>query len=1352
MRRLLPNRKGVLQTGCWTLAIGLYFFIAAAAQPIEFPQPEVISDRQGLPQAFVSAIVQDRQGFIWMATRDGLCRYDGNRFKIFQHETSGRPSLSFNGVAALTIDHQNRIWIGTIRGGIDVFDPLKEAFTSFTNQPAFQTVLDSSDFPDNTFHRLEYLKFFRDRQDNFWLWYENSGLVRVSLKKKQITRYKHNPADSASLPSNGVNAVTEDRQGMIWIATASGLSRLDLKTNQFRHYRPNLEQPGPNAKSIPEPYIANVVAQPNGDLLLASLWHITVFSPATGQFRSYRLPEQGQSPNSNKWRKMQIVTDSRGNQYFDQFSVLFRFNEQDGPRAVAHFPHNQECISLFMDRSDVLWMGTNGSSVHKYDLRALPFRAQPYRANFVQDIVTEGLKLPVAQVPATLAKPDPYKFRYTYDGQGDLWINAGSWPFYRIERQNQKLTAVLKPHPDNGDEAVAIPLASDPDGNVWFTQDSLAGWYNKNREQWHRFPWQIPSTVSGQVLQVVVDRKALWLATELQGLVRLDRETGRSTHYRHQPNDSTSLSSNSLFCLFQDPDDPDRLWVGTFGSGLCMFDKRTGQSRRLTVADGLPNNTIYSAMPDRHGYLWIGTNKGLCRLNRRTFQTYTFTRDDGLVSNEFNRFHFLQGADGRILMGGLEGMTSFYPDQLRLDIFKPKVEITGLQINNQPVQPGPDSPTGALPAQAVTELTLPHDRNFLTIEFAALQFNRLGKNRYRYRLVGIDPGWVETARPEAIYTDLQPGQYTLELNTANTSGVWSPHIRSLGLTIRPPFWATWWAYGLYTLAVFGMAFGLIQVYLNRLRLRQSILLQQREAEQLREVDEMKTRFVTNITHEFRTPLTLILSPTEQMKRELPDPKNQRRLSSIEKNANQLLRLINQLMDLSKLEANVMTIHETRGDLTFFVQEVLQPFEDQIKAKRIRLIFTSQLDHDYWFDADKLERVVNNLVANATKFTPADGTITVDLQPDVFAEKPGVTLTVYDTGPGISASHLPRIFDRFYQIETQSETGIPLNPHQEGTGIGLSLVKELVERQDGRIRVDSTEGQGTAFTVWLPYRKIPTNEPVPALQETELPVVDPIPTPDESPRILLVEDNDDLAGFIAESLPAHYQVFRTSNGVEGFEKAVELIPDLIISDVLMPVQAGPEMDGYTLCEKLKENRHTSHIPVVLLTAKASVDSRLAGLSRGADDYITKPFHVRELQLRIGNLLERQRRLRDRIRLELSRPGPPGAVVKPAETDPFLQQVMALAEANLDNSAFGVDQLSQLTQMSRMSLYRKLKTLTGLSTGDFIRLYRLKRSTQFLSEGRSVTESAYLVGFETVAHFSKTFRDYYHISPSQFISQP
>jgi signal transduction histidine kinase/DNA-binding response OmpR family regulator len=1044
---------------------------------------------------------------------------------------------------------------------------------------------------------------------------------------------------------------------------------------------------------------------------------------------------------------MHIVTDSRGNHYFSQYNILFRFNEKDGPQVMTHLSVNRECISLFMDRSDVLWMGTNGASVYKYDLRALPFQTQFYRTNFVQDLLIDGLKIPAAQVPAHFAQSYPYAFRYAYDGQGDLWFNAGSWPFYRLTKQTQKLTAVSAPGPDFRLKSPVISLATDPDGKVWFFQDSLAGWYDKTRQRWERFPRRISPSVSDQVLQVVVDNKALWLATESRGLFRVDRRTGRSTNYVHKRNDPTSLSSNSLFCFFPDPDDPNRLWIGTFGSGLCVFDKRTGRSRRLTVADGLPNNAIYSAMPDQHGYLWIGTNKGLCRMDRRTFKTYTFTRDDGLLSNEFNRFHFLQRADGRIMMGGLEGMTSFYPNQLSLDVFKPAVEITGLQINNQPIKPGPDSPTGGLPAQAVTELTLPHDQNFLTIEFAALQFNRLGKNRYRYRLVGIDPDWVETSRPEAIYTDLQPGHYTLQLNAANTSGIWSSIIRPLDLTIRPPVWATWWAYGLYALAVFGIALGLMHVYLNRLRLRQSILLNQREAEQLRAVDEMKTRFVTNITHEFRTPLTLILSPTEQMKRELPDPKNQRRLSAIEKNASQLLRLINQLMDLSKLEANLMAIHEIRGNPTVFVQECLQPFEDQAKAKGVQLTFTSQIDGDYWFDTDKLERVVNNLVANATKFTPSGGTITVDLQPDESDEKPGLTLTVSDTGVGISADHLPRIFDRFYQIETQSKTHIPQSPQQEGTGIGLSLVKELVERQGGQIRVDSTEGQGTTFTVWLPYRKAQVNDSVPGLREMESPLVDPETITDEPPQILLVEDNDDLADFIAESLPAHYHVFRTSNGVEGFEKAVEQIPDLIISDVLMP-----EMDGYTLCEKLKENRYTSHIPVVLLTAKSSVDSRIEGLSRGADDYITKPFYVQELQLRVGNLLERQRRLRDRIRLDLSRPGPSGASEKPAEIDLFLQQVMALMEANLDNSAFGVDELGQLTQMSRMSLYRKLKTLTGMSTGDFIRLYRLKRSTQFLTEGRSVSETAYLVGFETLAHFSKTFRDYYQISPSQFISQP
>jgi diketogulonate reductase-like aldo/keto reductase/DNA-binding response OmpR family regulator/nitrogen-specific signal transduction histidine kinase len=526
-------------------------------------------------------------------------------------------------------------------------------------------------------------------------------------------------------------------------------------------------------------------------------------------------------------------------------------------------------------------------------------------------------------------------------------------------------------------------------------------------------------------------------------------------------------------------------------------------------------------------------------------------------------------------------------------------------------------------------------------------------------------------------------------------------------------------------------------------MQQSMALKEHEAEKLRELDAMKTRFFANVTHEFRTPLTLILSPTKQMLGENLEARFRHRIATIERNARQLLQLINQLMDFSKLEANMMTVNESRGNLNNCIEQWLQAFYDKAANSGIRINFESQFHGDCWFDAAKLEQIVTNLVSNALKFTPSGGQIRVELQL-ANTESTEFVIKVTDTGIGIPADKVTLIFNRYYQIDHPSAQ-MPGQNAQPGTGIGLALVKELVDCQKGTIQVNSQEGKGSVFTVRLPCRPVLSIETRPETSPLT-PEIDGKKTEevaDEAVLILLVEDNLELAEFIAESLPKQYRVQHVLNGVEGLQQSIDRMPDLIISDVMMPL-----MDGYSLCRNLKADLRTCRIPVILLTAKSSYDSRIEGLSLGAEDYITKQFHVQELQLRVRNLLDSKRRLRDRILVDLNRPGPLTTPEPADKTDPFLQRITSLLESNLDNSAFGVEDLLALTQMSRMSLYRKLKTLTGMSTGDFIRLYRLKRSTQFLNDGHSVAETAYLVGFETPSHFSKIFREHYQVSPSQF----
>ncbi len=1089
--------------------------------------------------------------------------------------------------------------------------------------------------------------------------------------------------------------------------------------------------------------------------------------PRTGSVRTYP-----HSAAKAFWHNHNIVSDRQGNVYFNQGSLFCRFTDREGVEILKNRGSGDQPsfgTRLWLDRSEVLWEGTRGVGIRKYDLSPNPFRATPYRDSFYADLRRElGIENP--DDPTSPLHPqselNSYQFRYTLDKRGYLWFNVGSSDIRQFDPQTKRLVDRSLPvtFRDRGTEGIPCPLATDPDERVWAAHDSLVWYFDDASARWLAFPHRIPRQRTSRVLMFTVDRQALWLATAERGLWRLDRQTGQLRQYAHQPGNPRSLSNDALLCLSGDPDDPNRLWIGTFSSGLCAFDKQTGYFRRFTVADGLPNNVIYSVIPDAQGYLWMGTNKGICRLDRSTFATTIYTQAHGLQANEFNRFHWLHLPDQKVIMGGLEGITSFYPAQVGTDTYDPPVELTQLFIGNQPADP---SLTDSLPPQALRSLTLAHDQNFITAEFAALQYNRPNNNRYRYRLAGLEEEWKETARPVATYTNLPPGDYVLLMNASNTTGRWSTQMRRLVLTIRPPWWATWWAYGLYVLAVAGLLWWGSRLYLNRLRLRQTLALreerlalqeqtltlqeremnlQEQQAEQLRAVDAMKSDFFANVTHEFRTPLTLILGPTEQLHQELGDPGHQRRLSTISRNARQLLGLVNQLLDFSKVEAGALSVVEVRGNLRDFVGRTVNSFGDAAREKAIALGYQpGAVTGDYWFDAEKLERILYNLLANALAHTPADGRVNVRLAP----QENDVEITVQDTGTGIPADQLPHIFDRYYQVEDESSAGT-------GTGLGLALVNELVNLQKGKISVTSEVGRGTSFVIELPYHPVRSDALKVQLthQESngqgfkeeglEKKPDSPKPSNEKLPLILVVEDNDELANYVTENLATDYRVERAADGQQGWEMALVEWPDLILSDVMMP-----GMDGYELCQKLKTDLRTSHIPVLLLTAKASLDSRLEGLERGADDYLPKPFHVAELRLRIRNQLAQQQRLRQQLRTELGQSAEDPAEQAETETsDLFLRRLYALLDEHLDDPELNVEHLLEPMGMSRSTLQRKLKVLTDLSPAEVIRLYRLKQAAKYLRQGMSVAETAYQVGFKTPSHFSRMFRAQYQIAPAKF----
>lgn len=1330
---LSPPGKNLSPT-CYSrifLLLVLLIFLSLSALPAQsplLPEPEHITDRQGLPQAFVSSIVQDNKGFIWMATMDGFCRYDGNRFKVFQPVNSDSTGLSGPDVVGIKIDHNGKLLIET-QEHLDLFDLQSETFFNLSRQPFYK----------EHFKKLPTV-VYPDRHQRIWL-SNHEGLSVIDIKTGDINTYQHQQGNPHSLSNDRINTIVEDHKGTIWVGTeGGGLNKLDEKTGRFKHY---LSLPGVPG-TLPDNNITGLYSQPDGQLFIVFPEHVALLEPDSERIKSYRIKPFQISENNKRQTKVPIAADSKGNLFFSQYENMYCFNEGEGVTGILSKKSiSTGILSIHIDRSDVLWVGTSGSGVYKYNLKANAFHTRAYIRNFHSDLLKNIIGVPRDQIPLFSPTTSSFYFRYTLDGLSRIWFNVGSSPFHYIDPTTQKITKVPLPVSFRNEyPSTPVPLATDPDGQVWVLYDSLAMWYDEPEKNWQIFPHliQLSGSEDGpirawnqtHVIEIVVDRAYLWVATDKEGLYRIDRQTGKTKHFASDPHDKTSLSSDLLFCLFDDPDDPDILWIGTFGSGLCRFSKSTGKSMIFDINNGLPNNVIYAAIPDQEGNIWIATNRGLCRMNRKTFEKRLFTTEDGLLADEFNRFHFIQQPDDRISLGGLEGITSFYPKEIMNDTYQPEVEITGIRVNNIPVNPKNSSLTDSLPLQLLKEIKLKHDENFLVIEFAGLQYNSYKNLKYRYKLEGLDQKWNDVERAEAVYTNLSPGRYTLQLNSANTAGVWSPHVRTLSIIISPPWWASWWAYIIYFIIALYIGYALIRLYLK-----------EKETEQLHLLDELKTRFFSNITHDFRTPLTLILGPAQQLKTLTADHTNAGRslgyIDVIERNATQLLHLVNQLLDLSKVESNAMQVEAARGKLVPFIQHLVSSFRAQAEEQQIPLKFHQSNiseEQQYVFDAGKLERILYNLISNALKFTEKGGEV------DIFLTQAdhGVTITVQDTGCGIQARKLPNIFDRFYQI------GVAQNFQQQGSGIGLALVKELVELQQGRIEVSSKVESGTTFHIFLPYRLAESTDL--KLKETEAGHTLPQNSGRnnkslQQPGILIVEDNQELATFIAECLPASYVTTLAGNGEEAFNSALTVFPDLIISDVMMPV-----MDGYTLCRKIKEDLRTSHIPVILLTAKISHESKITGLTYGADDYLTKPFHYEELHLKVQNVLENMKRQRDWIRSQIALPETRLLEEASEKINPFLQKFFGLLEEHLDDTSFGIEDMIAELGMSRMTLFRKIKTLTGYSTSDLIRNYRLNRAAELLKEGITISETAYKVGFNSLAYFSKCFKDLYQITPSEF----
>ena len=1436
----------VFKTALLKTAVPVFLLTFCLRSPLYAQTAELkfdrISGELGLSQNLITCLMQDRQGFLWVGTKDGLNRFDGYQFTVYQHDAYDSTSLSHNFVTTLLEDREGRLWVST-RNGLNLFDRDREVF--------HRSLPDSAN-PNSVSHAFVRRIVENSRESRggeIWV-ATGGGLNKIvlpagarSFAEASYTHFRRDPNNPNGPGSDNFSQLAVDGQGVVWAATRRDIYKLAPLDGGYADPAGLVQSTGQNAYQVsrfdidpPDPEWKKLLEdESNLDLYLlypsrdGGIWiwagaGLIRRESETGELRYFNLLHE--RPPDFSWT---LYEDRAGVVWIGFEGGLGRFDPGTDHYAFygheSGSPHSlpQSGVNAILeDAGGVLWLGSNGNGLFRHDPKAERFaqyftppdaagkgKISLWRGNSLRAIceTSDGaLWLGTAdrkffrldRTTGAISQPPPAEWRVVYsmlqDKSGALWIGS-SMGLFRMEWQDGASGQIdyFEPEPEDpkgvGTDWV-YKVFEDRDGEIWIATHEKFSRLDRKTGKFVSYRYVAPDPGAEQESAFTFihqDRGgAFWLGTA-DGLLRFDHRTGSFKRCRNDPQDRASLSHNVVRTICEDPLEPEKiLWLGTAGGGLNRFDMTTEKFTHFTVDDGLPDMVIYAILSDNDNNLWMSTNHGLSRFNPRTNTFKNFDVNDGLQDNEFNSGSYFKSPSGELFFGGINGFNAFYPEDIRGNPHAPPIALTGFQIFNKPVAIGGDSPLTASISQT-TALTLRHDQKVFSFEFAALDYTDPAKNRYAYKMENFDPDWQQAGTSRsATYTNLDPGEYVFRVKGANNDGVWNEEGASLNITILPPWWRTWWAYSFYVLFSLTALYVLRRFEQNRTRLKNRARMERIEAEKLRELDSMKSRFFANISHEFRTPLTLIMGQIDSLRPLFKDPALKTRLEMAFRNSRLLLRLINQLLDLSQLEAGRMKLKAVSGNVVPLLRSLTLSFESLAYQKRIDLHFNNtpdviEIDHE----PEKIERIMHNLLSNAFKFTPEGGRISVQLsvisdQLLVNSDQPldkslntnhYLQITVRDSGVGISAEHLPHIFDRFYQADNSATR----DPAYTGTGIGLALTKELVELHGGEISVTSEEGFGTTFTVQFPvssgqysessdqFSVISDQPQAPeSLPKTDAPFsqhAEPIDAPplaeSREPKvsgqkpttgeeiILIVEDNEDVRAYLREHLKADFQVFGARDGEEGLAKALELTPDLVITDVMMP-----KMDGYALSKQLRGDEKTSHIPIIMLTARAEETDKIAGLEIGVDDYLTKPFSPNELQARVRNLIALRKRLRERFSGT--------TLIKPSEVtvasvdQKFLERLQEIVEANMENEDFDLQTLSAKTGMSERQLERKLKALIGQTPNQFVRSMRLQRAKQLLEQNAgTVSEIAYMVGFNSIPYFSKVFRKAFGKPPSEYL---
>ena len=1311
----------------WILCILLILHSSARSQEIISNQ-QVFKVGDGLPQSFITGILQDKSGFIWISTSDGLARYDGRSFKTFSKQKDDPKGLHSSVISLLLPNGPDHFMIVYDGGLVADFNPINfEIKNAAVNIPLqIHGVL------------LSNLKNEKNKTDNINLFYTNGYGKGINAFDLNTGKIKYYGVLNKTLVNDTIIGITRDAKGTFYLLTPQGLNFSNNGLQDFEfiaHQAP---------KETLNNYFKDVIQMPDKSFAMISGNKLFLIDPFKNKNTEIKIP--GGDAKVRRFERLMGI-DNNGKLYFEYNGSIFRLEKNNKLETLwtNNINPNLRITTCFIDKTDVLWVSVDAQGLIKKNLLTAPFHSFNYKNDFFIDIY-EKIGISNNKLPQKWLSDKIATYLYYNSYQDSILYLIHST--LKSENDNAFFwqNGILKPLPQLPKKRISLlrGIATNNAGEIWTTDIQNWGllfWKNKEAVPvFYPFDTTSNNSINGiEIGDVELINNQLWVSTYGKGLFLFEDGVLQKSFSEKY---TTSNLPNNLTEIIPDPNNEDLIWVGSRGEGLLLINKKNGLVKIFTTQNGLPNNTIYCIVADKSGLLWLSTNNGICRFNPKDFSSTAFVKADGLAGDEFNRNHKMIFPDGRIAFGGLDGYSIFNPDDFnekRISAYNP-IQITKLIINN--IEKDFISNLNLFNNEGNTlSLKLPYYKNNLSIEFAALQFNEPQKIRYRYMLKGMGEEWIKSGfNNVANFAQMRPGNYNLIINATSINGEWSNSNLELNIIISPPFWATWWAYVAYLLVFAFLLRSYILYNKSKIKKQHEAILIKNEAERLKEMDEMKDKFFSNITHEFRTPLTLILSPLEKLKGDnsLSQSANST-VQTIYRNTKRLLVLINEFLDFSKLQVGIIKVVTNTGNLVLFVSEVVEEFVDDAVDKNIKLIFNSDEESGgvYLFDKDKWQKIISNLLSNALKFTSRGGTIKVHLSrvDNIFK------LEISDTGKGISDIDKKKIFERFFQVDNNSIV------NSYGTGIGLSFVKELTLLMNGKVEVVSEVNKGSIFIVSIPVEKANSLQEISSLQNQNKILENNFAKRDnlihEKHNILIAEDDQELRSFLFNSLSDEFNIIVSANGVEAWEKIISEMPDVIISDVMMPLR-----DGFELCKLCKEDLRTSHICFILLTTRAAHELKMKGLEVGADEYITKPFHLDELRLRINNMLKLQQKQKEFLQSQVIKKHPEGKILK-VEND-FLTEFYKVIEENIDDPQLGVDFIANAFSMSRSSLNRKLKSIVNISSNDLIRNYRLQKASALLMEGNDITSTSYKVGFSSPSYFAKCFKEEFEITPSQFVS--